>query len=277
MMAAEQEWLEKKADEIRTKYLQYVNKTGRSHVGGSLSMCEIVVALYYRFMKYDIGNYSDPDRDRFILSKGHCSELLYIIFSDMGLYEFDELVQERGRMNGRFSGHADRRYLPYIEVSTGSLGHGLPVAAGCAHAAITGKPYKVFCLLGDGELNEGSNWEAVMYAVHNSLHNLVIIIDRNGYSSCQKTEDIMGLEDLDSKFLSFGCEVLRINGNAMKDVCYALELALNRSDPKKPFVVIACTKKGYGIRAAMDMPGEWHHREVSDEILEEFMKGEKSL
>lgn len=263
-------YLEAKSCDIRKKYVEYVSKVGRSHVGGCLSMCDVTVSLFYQFMHWDICKVEEENRDRFILSKGHCSELLYIIYADMGWCDHRELVQERLRVDGALSTHADKRYLPMIEVGTGALGHGLPIAAGYAHAGkIDNRPYKVICLVGDGELDEGSNWEAMMYAAHNKLGNLIMVVDRNLYSSCKNTEEVIKLNKLSDKFLAFGWEVVEINGNDMNEIydCFNSIYRACRGD--KPIAVISNTIKGYGLPTAMECPWEWHNREITNELLGE--------
>ena len=259
--------LEKKSEEIRKQYLEYVSNIGRSHVGGCLSMCEVVVALHYEFMNWMGRLDKNTPNDKFILSKGHCSELLYLIYSDVNLLDREKLVRERLSLNGKLSGHADRRYLPMIDFSTGALGHGLSVAAGCAKAATKENKYNVYCVLGDGELQEGSNWEAFMFAAHHKLGNLIVIVDRNGYSSCCRTEDVVALQDLKSKLDAFGFDVYEINGNSMREVYNALSLCLKNYENNKPKVIISNTIKGYGLREAMEHPEDWHHNAITKEMI----------
>lgn len=267
-------FLEEKALQIRKEYVDYVKRIGRSHVGGSLSMCDIVVALFYNFLHWNVFNTEDENRDRFILSKGHCSELLYIIYADLGWCDSEELVSERLKINGMFSGHASKTYLPVIEVSTGALGHGLPIAAGYAHACkVDKKQYRVICLVGDGEIHEGSNWEAIMYAAHRSLNNLIVIVDRNEYSSCKKTDDIIKIEDLQQKFEAFGWDTKRIRGNRMQEV-YQCFKEIYSSTSDKPIAIIADTIKGFGLKEAMEHPGEWHNRGIINEKIFEFKEYE---
>jgi len=265
--------LEEKALQIRKELVVYCNKIGNSHLGGPLSMTDVTVALFYHFMRYDPNNYSWPERDRFILGKGHCACLLYNIFTDMGMFSKEELYGEYNKLDGRFGQHPNRKYLPMFDASTGSLGHGLSLAFGYAMAGRMDKAnWRVYCVVGDGELDEGSNWEAVMSAAHYQMGNLVLIVDRNRISGCRHTEDTIALDSLEKKFDAFNWHVISIDGNNMAQIVEALS-ALPESDPvarRKPVVIVSNTVKGKGIDFMEDQP-KWHLGGLDDEKMAEAL------
>jgi transketolase len=253
--------LENKAVEIRKKLLTMCQRVGVAHLGGTLSLCDMAVALYYEFLKFDPKNPNWEERDRLILSKGHTGCLIYNIFADMGIYKWEEIYNEYNKIDGRFGMHPNRKYIPNFEASTGSLGHGLSLATGMALAGRADKSScRVICITGDGELDEGSNWEAIMCAAHYKLGNLVAIVDRNNISSSGPTETVMSLEPLPDKWRSFGWDVIIIDdGNDMKQIVEAL-LSLPPVDsvtPRKPICIISNTVKGKGVDF-MENDAAWH-------------------
>lgn len=260
--------LENKAMDIRKMMIDYVQHVGVAHLGGPLSCLDISVALYYHYMNWSPENYKDPNRDRFILSKGHNADLFYNIFCDMGLFTKDEIYSEYNHLHGRFGQHPNRFYLPMFEASAGSLGHGLSLATGYAVGARASKDnYRVFCMTGDGELDEGSNWEALMFAAKEKLGNLVLIVDKNKIMGTGETETVMPLLSLEDKFKAFGWDVLNIeDGNDMLQVCEALESLPERDyeTKRKPLAIISNTIKGYGVSYMEDTPS-WHLGSVDDE------------
>lgn len=262
--------LEEKAAHIREMLVRYAKEAGSAHLGGPLSMCDITVALYYHFMKYDPKNIRWPERDRFILSKGHCADLLYNIFTDMGLFTLEELYGEYNKINGRFGQHPNRFYLPMFEASTGSLGHGLSLAFGYALAGRADKAsWRVFVLTGDGELDEGSNWEAIMAAAQYKLGNLTLVVDRNRISGGRFTEDTIALDKLEDKLSVFNWEVKSIDGNDMEQVVEVLS-SLPPSDPvtpRKPIAIVSNTIKGKGVDFMENAP-KWHLGGLDDEMVE---------
>jgi len=264
--------LEDKAVEIRKKLLIMCNQVGVVHMGGSLSMCEVAVALYYNFLKYDLKNLKWEPRDRLVLSKGHTGCLLYCIFADLGMFSFEETYEGYNTIGGRFGMHPNRKYLPVFEASTGSLGHGLSLATGIAFSRRAKKaPWRVFCITGDGELDEGSNWEALMCAAHYKLGNLVAIVDRNQLFTCGPTEKYMSLEPLADKWRAFGWDVINVtDGNDMKQVVEALASLppVDAVTPRKPVCIISNTIKGKGVDY-MELVAGWHAGHVSDEKLQE--------
>lgn len=265
------EQLEHKAREIRGKILQLAYNAGQLHVGGDLSMADILVALYYRALRHDPHQPQWAERDKFILSKGHGAGGLYTVLADCGYFDEGELLETYGKLGSRFGMHPCRDTVPAgIEMSTGSLGHGLSGAVGMAIAArLDQQPTRIFTLLGDGETNEGSVWEAAMSASHYKLGNLVAIIDRNDLSLDGFTEEIMGVEPLADKWSAFGWRVITVDGNAMADLVQAFD-SLDRLSPDKPVCMIAKTVKGKGVPMMENKP-EWHSGTVTASILEEAL------
>jgi len=264
--------LEDKAADIRKQLIDMTYAIGHAHLGGALSMCDITVALYYHFLNFNPMEPKAPDRDRLVLSKGHSGCLIYNIFADMGMYDKEELYNGYNRIGGKFGQHPNRKYIEGFEASTGSLGHGLSLAVGMAFAGRMDRAgWRVFCITGDGELNEGSNWEAIMLAAHHQFGNLVAIVDRNRIQGNGWTEDTVTLEPLADKWESFGWEVRVIeDGNDMQQVVAALA-ALPPSDPvkrRKPICLLANTIKGKGI-AFMENEPKWHAGGLSKEKRDE--------
>jgi transketolase len=275
-------WLEEKCIEIRKKLLNFIYRIGMGHLGGELSIVEVAVALYYEYMNYDPENPKWEDRDRLVLSKGHCSETLFTIFSDMGMYSIDYMVEHFETLDTAIFGmHSNRKYVPAIEVSAGSLGHGLPIALGLALGAREQKKqWRTFVLVGDGEINEGTNWEAIMAAGHHKLGNLVAIIDKNGLQMTGSTASVMNIDPLDAKLRAFGWDVTEIDGNDMYSVCRALA-SLPPADPwvrRKPVFIISNTVKGKGV-SFMEGNVKWHGggiaKEQLDQALADIERGRK--
>ncbi len=267
--------LEDKCYKVRYDLLNFVYRIGMGHLGGELSMVEVAVALYYKYMNYDWSNPKWDDRDRFILSKAHCSETLYTIFADHGCYTQDYMVEHFECLHeSKFGQHSNRKYVPYIELSAGSLGHGLPVSVGYALGARHQKKnYRVIVMVGDGELCEGTNWEAMMAAAHYQLGNLVLIIDKNKLSMTGYTKDVMNIDPLDKKLEAFGFNVINCeNGNDMKCVCEALD-QLPEPDcaiKRAPTAIISNTVKGFGVDF-MEDKWNWHGGGLAKEQLEEAL------
>jgi len=259
--------LENKAVDIRKMMIDYVQHVGVAHMGGPLSCLDMSVALYYHYMNWDPKDFKDPNRDRFILSKGHNADLFYNIFCDMGLFTKDEIYSEYNKIDGRFGQHPNRMYLPMFEVSAGSLGHGLSLATGYALGArASGENYRVFVMTGDGEMDEGSNWEALMLAAHRKLGNLVLIVDKNQIMGTGPTEEVMPLLNLEDKLTSFGWDVVTLDdGNDMLKVCQVLEQLPERDCHirRKPLAIISNTVKGAGVDY-MEGIAAWHLGSVDD-------------
>ncbi|MCL2323669.1 MAG: transketolase [Oscillospiraceae bacterium] len=259
--------LRKKANERRIDIVNMVYRSKSGHIGGDLSSIDVLCALYYEILNIDPNDPNDPNRDRFIMSKGHCVESLYAVLADIGFFPKEDLdtVQQFG---SKYIGHPNKK-IPGIEFSTGALGHGLSLGVG---VALSGKIYKknymVYVLIGDGELDEGSNYEAAMAASHYNLDNLVAIIDRNHLQISGTTEYVMSLEPLAKRWESFGFNVKEIDGNDMDEVINALKNI--KRDSKKPSVIISNTIKGKGV-SFIENKKEWHHGTLNDEQYEKAL------
>jgi transketolase len=246
--------------------LETVVVAGKGHIGGSLSAVEILVALYHGgIVRVEAKKRNDPLRDRFIMSKGHACEALYAVLADRGFFSASELMH-LGREGSILGGHPDRR-IPGVEADTGSLGNGLGIGSGLAFAAkLDRAAWRTFVLLGDGECYEGSVWEAMMFAAHHALDNLVAIIDRNQLCVLDRTEECNRLDPLDDKLRAFGWDVVAINGHDIAALTMALSSACTRSNGK-PLAVIAHTVKGKGI-SFMENDVRWHHGVPKDGLLD---------
>lgn len=252
-----------KSVQYRKKILEIIHRAKAGHTGGSLSCIDILNVLYNHVMNVSPENFSDPNRDRYIQSKGHSVEALYTILADRGFFSV-EALNTLGQYGSWFIGHPTRK-VPGIEHNTGALGHGLSVSVGLALAAKTdGRSYRVFTLLGDGELTEGSNWEASMAAAHYRLDNLVVIVDRNGLQITGSTEQVMRLESLADRFKAFGYAIRVCNGNDVADLVRTFaELPFELG---KPGLIIANTIKGKGV-SFIENQVKWHHRVPTTEEL----------
>jgi transketolase len=262
--------LEIKAIEVRKLICEMTFKIGNSHLGGELSMTDYVVALYYHFLKFDPKNPKWDDRDRFVLSKGHGGGCMYNILADVGFYDRNLVLTGYNKIDGKFGQHPNRKYIPGIEASTGSLGHGMSLAVGMALAGrYKKKNYRVFSVSGDGELQEGSNWEAIMAAGHYELGNYVHFVDRNRLQINGNTEKIMRLDPLDKKFEAFNWEVHIIDGNNMEEIVGMLSSLpeSNSQTPRKPICIIGNTVKGKGVDF-MENQAKWHLGGIDDETLQ---------
>jgi transketolase len=251
------------ARRIRAHALRMVHAAGASHIGGCLSMADILSVLYTRIVRVDPANPQRPDRDRFVLSKGHATAILYATLAEAGFFPLNEL-DTYCRDGSILTGHVSHG-VPGVEVSTGSLGHGLPIAIGMALAARSaGAGSRVFCLLSDGECDEGSNWEGALFAPHHKLDNLCVVVDFNKIQSFGTVAEVLSLDPFADKWRSFGWHVEEVDGHdvaALESVLSALPDALGR-----PVVVIAHTVKGKGV-SFMEKKLEWHYRSPSDEQL----------
>ncbi len=255
--------LARKSIAYRKTILTIIKQANAGHTGGSLSCTDILNVLYNRVMNVSPENFSSPDRDRYVHSKGHSVEALYTVLADKGFFDRAEL-DTLCKAGSHFVGHPTRK-VPGIEQNTGALGHGLPVAVGMALAAKKdGRSYRVFTTMGDGELTEGSIWEASMSASHYKLDNLVVIVDRNTLQITGRTEDVMQLDPLDARFAAFGYAVRHVDGNdvaALSDLFAQLPF-----EAGKPNLVLAHTVKGKGISFIEDQ-ANWHHHVPTDQEL----------
>lgn len=242
------------ARSIRRESIKMVYRANASHIGGALSAADILAVLYSGVLKIDPKNPDWPERDRFIMSKGHCCTALYAALSARGFFPEEEL-QSYGTDGTRLMSHVSH-HVPGVEWSTGSLGHGLPLACGQALAAKRkGNSWRVVCLLSDGELNEGSNWESIIFAAHHGLDNILAIVDQNGQQGMGRTRDILRMENLQERFLSFGWDAETVNGHDPSE----LRRSFSVRKEGTPRVVIARTVKGKGV-PFMEGKLEWHYR-----------------
>jgi len=237
--------LEKMARQLRRHVITMTATAGSGHPGGSLSAADIVTALYFKVMRHDPENPRWPDRDRFILSKGHVAPILYAALAECGYFPVEELSTLR-KLDSRLQGHTDRTLTPGVEMSAGSLGQGLSFGIGVALAArLDKRGYQAYVLLGDGECEEGQVWEAAMFAPHFQMDNLTAIVDNNGLQLDGRCCDIMGIEPLADKWRAFNWHVIEINGHDMSQILQALKEA--RQIKQRPTAIIAHTVKGKGV------------------------------
>jgi transketolase len=249
---------------VRRQSLRMVHRARLGHPGGDLSAADILVSLYFGALRIDPSHPRDAARDRFIMSKGHCSAALYTTLALKGFFPWEELA-EYMRPLSRLNGHPNRCELPGVEANTGPLGHGFPIAVGAAMAARMDRvSWRTYVLTGDGELQEGSNWEAIMAAAHYGLDNLIAIVDRNGIQQGAPTETILRLEPLADKFRAFGWAVREVDGHD----CDALRETFEAApfEPGRPNCVIAKTTKGKGV-SFIENRAEWHHHIPTDAEL----------
>lgn len=252
--------LKLKSAEYRKTILRIIKQARAGHTGGDLSAIDIINVLYNHTLRVSPQTFTDPNRDRYVQSKGHCVEALYTVLADKGFFPVAEL-DTLGKYQSHFIGHPTRS-VPGIEQNTGALGHGLAVAVGMAIAAkLDQRSYRVFTLLGDGELDEGSNWEASLAASHYHLDNLVVIVDRNGLQITGPTEAVQPLEPLADKFTAFGYAVREVDGNDIQALAALFDQL--PFEPGKPNLVLAHTIKGKGV-SFIEGSQKWHHRVPSD-------------
>jgi transketolase len=276
--------LYKQAKVLRKDIVNITNFSGGAHAGGGLSCIDALTLLYFKYMNVEPANPKWPDRDRFILSKGHSAIAYVPTLARRGFFDF-ELVKTFNKFGSPFGMHPDSNRIPGCDASTGSLGHGLPMAVGMALGGrLQSKTYKTFCLLGDGECNEGVIWEAFMCAAHYRLTNLITIIDRNHLMIDGQTEDVMSLDPLDKKLEAFGFEVIKVDGHNLDQLANAIERGIEvadrdlkvniglkphaqvRADGGKPVVIIADTVKGKGVDF-MEGQVVWHYGSVDSKLL----------
>ena len=255
-----------KSVQLRRQTLLVISHAGAGHTGGGLSCLDILNVLYNRILNVSPATAQSPDRDRYVQSKGHAVEALYTVLADRGFFPASDL-DTICHYQSHYVGHPTR-HIPGIEMNTGALGHGLPICTGMAIAAkLDAKPYRVFTLLGDGELAEGSNWEAAMAAAHYDLDNLTAIIDHNTLQISGRTRDVCSNEPLDEKFRAFGWAVKVINGHDFAALTNALS---HPAEPGKPTCVIANTVKGKGVSFMEDV-AKWHHGVPSETELKQAL------
>ena len=257
--------LKRIAAQARCLAMDMVYRAASGHIGGSLSAMDILTELYFDQLRIDPAKPGDPDRDRFVLSKGHCTPALYPVLALRGYFPLERL-QEFRRIDGNLSGHAEMKHVPGVDMSTGSLGQGLSTAVGMALAArLDQKDYRVYALMGDGEIEEGQIWEAAMAAAKYGLGNLCGIVDVNGLQIDGPTASVMPSEPLDEKFAAFGWNVVGCDGHDFDDLAQAFRAAKACSD--KPTVILARTVKGKGV-SFMENQAGWHGKAPNQEQYE---------
>ena len=254
--------LEKIASNIRKNIIEMIYRASSGHPGGALSCTDLLTVLYFSEMNIDVKNPKAENRDRLVLSKGHASAGLYATLAEKGFIAKEELAGFRN-IHSILQGHPDMKKIPGVDMSTGSLGQGLSVANGMALAGkLDGKDYRVYCIMGDGEIEEGQIWEAAMTASHYKLDNLCAIVDYNNLQIDGKITEVMNVTPIDEKFKSFGFNVININGNDIDDITNAFEKA--RKAKGRPTAIIAKTIKGKGV-SFMEAQAGWHGKAPSEE------------
>ena len=254
------------ANDIRIEIIEQVYNANSGHPGGSLSCADILAVLYFNQMNIDSENPNAKGRDRFVLSKGHCAPALYAALARKGYFD-KELLKGFRKVESNLQGHPDMKKVPGVDMSTGSLGQGLSAAVGMAIGSkMEHEGYRVYCLLGDGELEEGQVWEAAMSASKNKLDNLCAIVDYNTLQIDGNVEEVAGLIDIKEKFESFGFNVIEVNGHDIEALIHAFNSAKHQKD--MPSVIIAHTIKGKGV-SFMEGKAEWHGKAPNQEQYEE--------
>lgn len=256
--------LNRKVFDLRKDIITMICRAKAGHIGGDMSVVDALAVLYNRIMNISPENQDDPGRDRFVLSKGHCVEALYAVLADRGFFPIEEVTETLGVYQSKYIGHPHNK-LPGIEMCSGSLGHGLPVSVGMALAGkMDKKAYRVYTVMGDGELAEGSVWEGAMSAGHYKLDNLCALIDRNRLQISGSTEAVMAQDDLEDRWRSFGWHVISVNGNDVEALTGAFEEAARIKG--RPTVIVSNTIKGYGV-SYMENQAPWHHKVPDQEQM----------
>jgi transketolase len=266
--------LELKAADIRISLIDMLEDAGSGHTAGPLGMADIFTALYFQVLNHDPRNPDMPDRDRLILSNGHIVPIRYATMAHAGYFPVEELKTLR-KFGSRLQGHPERLMMPGMETTSGPLGSGLGQAAGIAYAArMDDKKFRTYCAMSDGELDEGSCWESIMFAGNNKLHNLTAIIDRNNIQINGMTENVMPLEPLADKWRAFNWHVIEIDGHNMREFVDAVEQA--KAIYEKPTVIIAHTIPGKGIKE-IEFDYKWHGTPPNKEQEQKWMKELRTL
>ena len=261
--------LKMKANEIRKDIIEEVYNAKSGHPGGSLSIADIMAVLYFNELRIDEKNPRWEERDRLVLSKGHCSPALYAALAERGFFDKEDLKSFR-KIESNLQGHPDLNKVPGVDMTSGSLGQGLSIANGMAIAGkMDNKDYRVYTILGDGEIEEGQVWEAAMTANKYKLDNLCVIVDNNNLQIDGTIEEVMSSYPIDEKFKSFGFNVLTIDGNNIEEILNGFEIA--KQTKNKPTCIIAKTIKGKGVSFMENKVG-WHGKAPNEEEYEEAMK-----
>jgi transketolase len=255
--------------DLRKNVVDIVKEGKGGHIGGDMSVLDVLVELYFEQMNISPENADDPERDRFIMSKGHSVEALYAVLAAKGFFPLEQVLKEFSKFGSKFIGHPNNK-LPGIEMNSGSLGHGLPVSVGMALAGKMDKRnYRVYTVMGDGELAEGSVWEAAMAAHQYKLDNLCAVVDRNRLQISGSTEDVMAHDSQEERWGAFGWHVISVDGHDYSALKAAFEEA--KQTKGAPTVIIANTTKGYGS-AVMENKAAWHHKVPTAEEYDQIMK-----
>lgn len=255
--------------DLRRQVVDMVIAGKGGHIGGDMSVMDILVELYFEQMNISPENQDDPNRDRFVMSKGHSVEALYAVLAAKGFFPIEQVMREFSKFGSKFIGHPNNK-LPGIEMNSGSLGHGLPVCVGMAIAGkMDGRDYRVYTVMGDGELAEGSVWEGAMAAHQYKLDNLCAIVDRNRLQISGNTEDVMAHDSQEERWSAFGWHVISVNGNDYKQLRAAFEEA--KATKGAPTVIIANTIKGFGS-PVMENKANWHHKVPNEQEYEQIMR-----
>ncbi len=269
--------LERKSWELRQDILDIIVSGGGGHIGGDMSLLNTLLVLYKNHLRITPETVDDPNRDRFVLSKGHAMEAYYAVLADCGFLDLEDIKARFSKFGSPYIGHPNNK-LCGIEMNSGSLGHGLPVCVGMALAGkMDRRDYRVYTVMGDGELAEGSVWEAAMAASNYSLDNLCAVIDRNGLQISGSTEDVMKQEDLAARWEAFGWHVVCVNGDSIEEMDTAFTQAATIQG--KPTMIVANTTKGYGS-PLMENKAGWHHHlpngEEYERIKADFTYGKEA-
>ena len=258
---------------LRQNVVDMIMAGKAGHIGGDMSVMETMVALYFHAMNISPENQDDPNRDMFVMSKGHCVETLYAVLAEKGFFPIEQVIREYSQFGSKFIGHPNNK-LPGIEMNSGSLGHGLPVAVGMALAQKMDKrPSRTYVVMGDGELAEGSVWEGAMSATQYKLDNLCAVVDRNRLQISGTTEEVMHQDSVEERFAAFGWNVLSVDGNDIDAMNAAFDAA--KTVKGKPTLIVANTTKGKGS-AVMENKASWHHHVPTAEEYEQIMKDLKA-
>ena len=258
------------AYDLRKDVINMICAGKAGHIGGDMSVMDTLVTLYFNQMNISPENMDDPDRDLFVMSKGHSVEALYAVLAKKGFFSIDEVIEKFSKFGSKFIGHPNNK-LPGIEMNSGSLGHGLPVCVGMALAGkMNHKNYRVYTVMGDGELAEGSVWEGAMSASQYKLDNLCAVVDRNRLQISGTTEEVMHQDDVAERFRSFGWNVIDVkDGNSIEQLNAAFEEA--KTVKGKPTLLVANTVKGCGS-SVMENKAAWHHHVPNDKEYAQIMK-----
>ena len=260
--------LKAKAYALRQDVVNMIMAGKAGHIGGDMSVMETLVSIYFHAMNISPENQNDPNRDMFVMSKGHCVEALYAVLAAKGFFSIETVISEYSRFGSKFIGHPNNK-LPGIEMNSGSLGHGLPVAIGMALAQKMNRTdARTFVVMGDGELAEGSVWEGAMSATQYALDNLVAVVDRNRLQISGTTEEVMHQDSVEERFAAFGWNVFSVDGNDIDAMNRAFDDA--KSVKGKPTLIVANTVKGCGS-SVMENKAGWHHHVPSQDEYEQIM------